>query len=253
MNLKVLRSSVTDFDRYNIPAFVVDKCLLLDAGTTGQAIKEIEESKICNIILTHAHLDHINAVPFLAESLYMRHKGAGITIMSISHVLQALKNNLFNNILWPDFTRIPDARNPVLKLERITPRKPFQVCGHTIIAYRVNHSVPAVGYIIEDIKGKRILYTGDTGPTDAIWRAADWIDCVIMEVSFPNRMEEFAVKTGHLTPRLVIQELQKMSSLPGKVLINPQKPQYLKQIYREIKTLRIKNARIVKNGSTYEI
>jgi ribonuclease BN (tRNA processing enzyme) len=113
--------------------------------------------------------------------------------------------------------------------------------------------VPAVGYIIEDVKGKRLLYTGDTSPTDSIWRATDRIDCVIMEVSFPNRMEEFAIKSGHLTPRLIVKELQKMASLPGKVLITHQKPLYLKQIHREIEALHMKNVKSVEDGKTYEI
>jgi ribonuclease BN (tRNA processing enzyme) len=113
--------------------------------------------------------------------------------------------------------------------------------------------VPAVGYIVEDVKGKRLLYTGDTSPTDLIWKAKDRIDCVIMEVSFPNRMEEFAIKSGHLTPRLIVKELQKMDSFPGRVLITHQKPLYFKQIHREIEALRMKNVKVVEDGKTYEI
>jgi ribonuclease BN (tRNA processing enzyme) len=253
MKLKVLGSSGAEFGRYNLPAFLVDRCLLLDAGTIGMAIKEVEQWKIRCILITHAHFDHIKGIPFFAENLHMRHKRYGVTIMSIPHVLAALQNNLFNNILWPDFTKIPDTKNPVLKLRKITPGESFHACGHKVTAFRVNHSVPAVGYIIEDVKGKRLLYTGDTSPTDSIWRATDRIDCVIMEVSFPNRMEEFAIKSGHLTPRLIVKELQKMESLPGKVLITHQKPLYLKQIHREIEALRMKNVKSAEDGKTYEI
>ena len=253
MKLKVLGSFGSELDSYNMPAFLIDGCLLLDAGTIGRAIKEFERSKIRNILITHSHLDHVKGVPFLADNLYMKYKGLAVTIMSIPPVLQGLKNNLFNNILWPDFTRIPDRKNPVLKLKKITPGKQFKVCKHTVIAYGVNHSVPAVGYIIKDVRGKRILYTGDTGPTDSIWKATDRIDCVIMEVSFPNRMEEFAIRTGHLTPGLVAEELQKMEQLPGRILINPQKPLYLKQIHREIESLQMKNVTIIRDGDTYEI
>jgi ribonuclease BN (tRNA processing enzyme) len=249
----VLGSSGAEFGRYNLPAFLLDSCLLLDAGTIGPAIEDAEQLKIHSILLTHAHLDHIKGIPFFADNLHMGYRKRGVTIISISQVLQALHNNLLNNILWPDFTRIPDTKNPVLKLKTITPGRSFHVCGHKIVAYRVNHSVPAVGYIIEDMEGKRLLYTGDTGPTDSIWRAADKIECAIMEVSFPNRMEDVAIKTGHLTPRLILKELQKMESLPEKILITHQKPQYLEQIHREIDALRIKNVKIIKDGETYEI
>jgi ribonuclease BN (tRNA processing enzyme) len=253
MKLKVLGSSGAEFGRYNLPAFLVDRCLLLDAGTIGMAVKEVEQWKIRCILITHAHFDHIKGIPFFAENLHMRHKRHGVTIMSIPHVLKALQNNLFNNILWPDFTKIPDVKNPVLKLRKIAPKDPFYACGHKVTAFKVNHSVPAVGYIIEDVKGKRLLYTGDTSPTNSIWRAAGRIDCVIVEVSFPNRMEAFAIRSGHLTPKLTVRELQKMENLPGKVLITHQKPLYLKQIYREIEALRMKNVRVVEDGKTYEI
>ena len=253
MKLRVLGSSGAEFGRYNLPAFLVDKCLLLDAGTIGLAMREVEQRNIRCILLTHAHLDHVKGIPFFAENLYMRHKGHGVTIMSIPQVLEALQNNLFNNILWPDFTKIPDAKNPVLKLKKITPGRSSHICAHKVTAYRVNHSVPAVGYIVEDVKGKRLLYTGDTRPTDLIWKATDRIDCVIMEVSFPNRMEEFAIKSGHLTPRLIVKELQKMDSFPGRVLITHQKPLYFRQIHREIEALRMKNVKVVEDGKTYEI
>ena len=253
MKLKVLGNSGPEFDSHNMPAFLIDGCLLLDAGTIGWAKKEFEKSKIPNILITHSHLDHIKGIPFLADSLYMKHKGLSVTVISIPSVLQGLKNNLFNNVLWPDFTRIPDRKKPVLKLKKITAGKRFQVFKHTVIAYGVNHSVPAVGYVIEDVRGKRILYTGDTGPTDLIWKTTGRIDCVIMEVSFPNKMEQFAIRTGHLTPRLVAEELQKIAWQPGKILINPQKPLYLKQINREIKSLKMKNVTIVKDGDEYEV
>jgi cAMP phosphodiesterase len=74
-----------------------------------------------------------------------------------------------------------------------------------------------------------------------------------MEVSFPNRMEEVAIKTGHLTPRLIVTELHKMESFPEKILITHQKPLYLKQIHKEIEALRVKNMKIVKDGETYKI
>jgi len=36
---------------------------------------------------------------------------------------------------------------------------------YTISPVRVNHSVPAVGYLVEDKKKRCFFYTGDTGPS----------------------------------------------------------------------------------------
>lgn len=253
MRLKILGSSGAELQGHNPPAFLIDRCLLLDAGTIGASLNETAQWKIRVILLTHSHLDHIRGIPFLADNILLRNKRHNVTVISIPPVLDALRNNLLNNTIWPDFTKIPDIKNPVLKLKTITPGRAYSVCGYEIVAYSVNHSVPAVGYIITNMKGKRFLYTGDTGPTDKIWKAAKGINCAIIEVSFPNRMEELAVMTGHLTPELLIKEINKMKDLPEKILITHPKPQYLKQIKKEIEALHVKNIEILKDGEMYEI
>ncbi|MEW6214236.1 MAG: 3',5'-cyclic-nucleotide phosphodiesterase [Nitrospirota bacterium] len=253
MKLKVLGSSGAELQGYHLPAFLLDRCLLLDAGTIGASLNEAEQWKIRVILLTHSHLDHIRGIPFLADNILLRNKRHDVTVISIQPVLDALKNNLLNNTIWPDFTEIPDTKNPVLKLKTIAPVQAFSVCGYKIVAYGVNHSVPAVGYIITNMRGKRLLYTGDTGPTDTIWKAAKGINCAIIEVSFPNRMEEVAIKTGHLTPGLLMKEINKMENLPEKILITHPKPQYFKQIKMEIEALHVNNIEILKDGEMYEI
>ncbi len=253
MNLKVIGSSGGEFPGHNLPSFLMDETILLDAGTIGTFLNEASQWKIRNILITHAHLDHIKGIPFLADNLVTKNKKHSVTVISIQSVLTALKKNLLNNRIWPDFTIISAASRPVLLLKAILPGKPLKIHGYTITAYKVNHSVPAVGYIIEDSKGKRLLYTGDTGPTDTIWKAAQHIDCAIIEISFPNRLKEMAMKTGHLTPQLFLREVKKMEFHPKKIFITHPKPLYLKQIRHEVKDLPLKNFTILKDGKTYSI
>ncbi len=253
MKLKVIGSSGGESPGHNLPAFLVDKHILLDAGTIGAFLTEASQWKIRHILITHAHLDHIKGIPFLADNLVIKNKEHSVTIISMQSVLTALKKNLLNNRIWPDFTIISAASRPVLLLKAITPGKPLKICRYTITAYKVNHSVPAVGYIIEDSKGKRLLYTGDTGPTDALWKASHNIDCAIIEVSFPNNMKHMALKTGHLTPGLLLKEIKKMASRPKKIFITHPKPLYLKEIKHEIESLPLKNVTILKDGRTYTI
>jgi ribonuclease BN (tRNA processing enzyme) len=253
MKLKVIGSSGGEFPGHNLPAFLIDKHILLDAGTIGAFLNETSQWKIRHILITHAHLDHIKGIPFLADNLVIKNREQSVTILSMKSVLTALKKNLLNNRIWPDFTIISAASRPVLLLKAITPGRPFKICHYTVSAYKVNHSVPAVGYIIEDSKGKRLLYTGDTGPTDALWKAAQHLDCAIIEVSFPNKMKHMAIKTGHLTPELLVREIEKMEFRPRKIFITHPKPLYLKEIRQEIKGLRLKNITFLKDGRTYTI
>jgi len=253
VKLKVLGSSGAEAVGHNLPAFLVDSGLLLDAGTIGLALNESEQWKIRDILITHAHLDHIRGIPFLADNLLMRNKRQTITVTSTAQALRALQKNLLNNVIWPDFTRIPDTKNPVIRFRHIVPGRPFAIKGYSIVAYKVAHSVPAVGYIIEDARGKRLLYTGDTGPTDLLWKAAKEIDCAIIEISFPNTMEERAIMTGHLTPRLLKKEIRKMEHPPRKILITHPKPQYLKKIKKEVEALHMANIAMLEEGKIYEI
>jgi ribonuclease BN (tRNA processing enzyme) len=253
MKLKVIGSSGGESPGHNLPAFLIDKHILLDAGTIGAFLKESSQWKIRHILITHAHLDHIKGIPFLADNLVTKNREHSVTIISMQSVLTALKKNLLNNRIWPDFTIISAASRPVLLLKAIAPEKPLKICRYTITAYKVNHSVPAVGYIIEDPKGKRLLYTGDTGPTDALWKASQHIDCAIIEVSFPNKMKHMAMKTGHLTPELLLREVKKMEFRPKKIFITHPKPLYLKEIKHEIKGLPLKNVTFLKDGRTYTI
>ena len=253
MRLKVLGSSGAEFPGHFPPAFLIDGKLLLDGGTIGSCLSEAEQFAIKHIIITHSHLDHIRAIPFLADNIMIKKKRHSITLFGMQETLAALKEHVLNDRLWPDFTRISAAMEPVLKLRSVIPGRSFRIGGYTVKASRVNHTVPAVGYTVKDQAGAVLLYSGDTGPTDAIWSAAKKVDAVIVEVSFPNRMEALALKTGHLTARLLAAELAKMKNPPGRVFITHPKPQYIGLIREEIKKIRVRRIEMLRDGKTYEI
>jgi len=253
MRIKVLGSSGAEFPGFNPPGFLIDEKILLDAGTIGAYLSEDAQWKIRHIIISHAHLDHIRGIPFLADNIIIKNKRHNVTVIGIASVLKALKNNLLNNRLWPDFTMIPSPERAVLKFLEIKPGRVIKINSYKVTAYRVNHSTPAVGYIIEDNHGKRLLYTGDTGPTNIIWEKAGKIHCAIIETSFPDKMKTMALKIGHLTPGLLKKEIAKMKTIPGKIFITHPKPQHIKTIKSEIKRLSIPNIRVLKDGEVINI
>ena len=234
MRLRVLGSSGAEFPGKMTPGFLVDDSLLLDAGTIGAVLNEDEQWAIKDILLTHAHLDHIKGIPFLADNIILKNTGHQVRIRSIAPILKALKDNLLNDAIWPDFTAIPSRENAVLMLDAIESLKEYRINGYRVTAYEVNHSVPAVGYVVEDSAGKRLLYTGDTGPTEAIWA-------------------EMAIKTGHLTAGLLSAELKKMKTVPDRILVTHPKPQYISTIKEELGGVDHGNIELLKDGKVYEI
>lgn len=253
MKLTVLGASGAEFPGFHPPAFLIDDSLLLDAGTIGAVMDEDAQWAIRHILLTHSHLDHIRGIPFLADNIIIKNKKHNVIVMGIKDTLKTLKNNLLNNSVWPDFTVIPDKLTPVLTLKTITAEKTFRLNEYKITAYPVNHAVAAVGYVVEDSGGVRLLYTGDTGPTDKIWKATSRpINAAIIEVSMPNAMREMAIMTGHLTAELLVAEIAKMEIIPDRILITHPKPQYLKTITRELKALKKYNVQRLVSGDVFE-
>lgn len=253
MILKVLGSAGAEFPGYNPPAFLVDNKIMLDAGTIGAKLSVREQLEIKNILITHSHLDHIKGIPFLADNVIIANGFHSVTLYGIRETLESLRKNLLNDKIWPDFTKISASIEPVLKLRQVTPGRTFRVGDYSIKAHPMNHTVPAVGYAIRDSRGKSLFYTGDTGPTGNLWGKTGRLDAVIIEVSFPDKMEALAAKTGHLTPGMLLAEMAKMGELPGKIFITHPKPQYIKQIRKEIARIGMRRIEMLQDGRSYRI
>jgi cAMP phosphodiesterase len=252
MKIKVLGCSGAEFPGHNPPGFLLDNMILFDAGSLANTLDRKGQSKIRDIFITHAHLDHIRGISSLADNILVEKRKQRVNIISIPSVLKTIRKHLLNNTLWPDFTIIPDYENAVLKYIEVKNARTMRIRNYLITPYGVNHSVPAVGYLVEDDGGKRFFYTGDTGPADAAWEKIGdkKIHCLIIETSFPNKMRDLAMQTGHMTPQLLKEELSKLRQMPDSIYITHPKPQHLKTIASELRKLGMRNLRILKDGDT---
>lgn len=255
MKIDVLGCSGADFPGHNPSGFLLDSKILFDAGTLTNVLDREAQSKITDIFITHAHLDHIRDISFLADNIIVEKRKQRVNIISIPSVIRTIRQHLLNNSLWPDFSMIPDYKHSVLRYSPLKEGTALRVNGYSISSYKVSHSVPAVGYLVEDRNGRRFFYTGDTGPTDATWKKIGdrKLDFLIIEVSFPNRMRDMAAITGHLTSRLLKEEIRKLKQMPDRIYITHPKPQHLKVIKAELAKLRMKNLRLLKDGDVIKI
>lgn len=250
MRIRVLGSSGSEVPGHNSPAFLVEDFMLLDAGTVSLSLNRAEQCNISHIFLTHAHLDHIKAIPFLVDDIVTSDQGSQLTILSGKDVLSVLKKNIFNDRIWPDFTILPNHKRPVMTYQQISTRQPLNIRGFKITATRVNHAVPAYGYIVENSAKISIVYTGDTGPTERIWKRmrGHQVKALIIEVSFPNEMEELALASGHLTPDLLRREIEKMPIAPDTIYITHLKPYYKETIEKQLEVIRRPSIRVLEDG-----
>jgi ribonuclease BN (tRNA processing enzyme) len=250
MKIKVLGCSGAEFPGHRPPSFLLDGKILFDTGSLTNILDIEGQLKIKDIFITHSHLDHILGIPFLADNLIFRKKRHRVNIFSIPSVIKTIRKSLLDGSVWPDFTVIPNTHEGILNLIELKSGHSIKIDDYTITAYPVHHSVPATGYLVEDGKKRRFFYTGDTGPTDSTWVKMEGIQLhsLFIEVSFPSRMEEIALRTGHLTPRLLRKELLKIKPYPERIFIIHIKPQYSKAVTAELQKLNIKSLRLLKDG-----
>jgi len=255
MKIKVLGCSGAEFPGRRPPSFLLNGKILFDTGSLTNVLDMKGQWKIEYIFITHSHLDHILGLPFLADNLIFGRKRHRVNVVSIPSVIRTIKKSLLDGSIWPDFTVIPNTHAVILNLIELRPGHSIKVDGYTITPYPVSHSVPATGFLVEDRRERRFFYTGDMGPSDVTWEkiGEKEIQCLIIETSFPNRMEEIAIRTGHLTARLLKKELSKMLKRPERIYITHPKPQYSNQIKSEIKRLDLAHTRLLKDGDLIQV
>ena len=255
MKIKVLGCSGAEIPGHRPPSFLLNGRILFDTGSLTNILDIKGQWKIKYIFITHSHLDHVLGIPFLADNLVFRKRRHRVNILSIPPVIKMIRNSLLDGSIWPDFTVLPNTHKGILTLIELRAGHSIKIDDYTIIPYPVHHSVPATGYLVEDKRKRRFFYTGDTGPSDATWRkiGEKQIHCLMIEASFPNRMEEIAIRTGHLTPRLLKKEVLKIKPNPERIFVIHIKPQYFKTINAELEKLKIKNLRLLRDGKTIEV
>jgi len=253
MKLRVLGCYGGSFPGHGLTAFLVNDTLSLDAGWVSDALSLKAQARVQDILISHAHLDHTCTLPFLIDNNFSA-PGFALRIYAIPEVLFSLRSHIFNNHTWPDFTCLPNASTPVLKMIEVGEERPFTVNGLRVRAVRVSHLVPTTGFIVEE-KGAALAFSSDTGPTHRFWELANKVrnlKAVITETSFPNAHQELADVSGHLTPGTLKLELAKLErDVP--VYLYGAKPRFLAAIRREVKAVKDSRVRFLTQGRTYRL
>ncbi len=256
MRLRVLGCHGGEYLHYQPISLLVDGRLLIDAGAAVSTLTVEELLKIETILVSHPHLDHIKDIAFVADIVAER-ATRPTAIASVPEVLEPIREHFLNDIIWPDFTKIPDPARPVLRYERLTRGVATRIAGLLVTAVAVDHQVDGVGFLVDD-GANAFLFTGDTGPTQAIWEAANGrpnLRAVFIEASFPERLRSIADASRHLTPRLMAAELAKLASQHRavRVYLLHVKPWHLDEVTREVAALGDGRISVLAPGQEIEI
>ncbi len=252
MKLTVLGCHGGELPTCRSTCFLLDGTLAIDAGSLTSTLSLEELIKVDSILLTHSHFDHVKDLPLMSDLIIGR-RDKPVTIYSSTECTATLKHNMFNNVLWPDFTRIKSEKKvPVLQLKSFKPGATFKIGRYTIKSIPVTHPVESCGFVISDSTATMAI-SGDTGPTERLWKTLNktkGLKALLLETSFPNKMQALADISGHLTPQTLGSELEKFSKRNGcEVLLYHLKPAFVTQLKAELKHMPVQ---VLELGDAFE-
>jgi ribonuclease BN (tRNA processing enzyme) len=235
MRLRVLGCSGGIGGRHlRTTSFLVDGDILIDCGTGVGDLTLAELSQIDHIFITHSHLDHVASIPFLVDTDGgMRSKP--IMVYATRATIEIMRNHLFNWAIWPDFTEIPTAESPFLRYQEVQVGTAMSLGGREITPLPARHTVPAVGYHLDSGQAS-LVFTGDTGQNDALWRVVNRIrnlKILIIETAFSNKERQLAEISRHLCPETLAAELAKLERT-AEIYITHLKPGEIEPTMLEI-------------------
>ncbi len=196
-------------------SLLVDDSLLIDAGTGVQELDAARMGRIRDVVLSHSHLDHVAGIPFLLDALYGRDCDA-VTVHALPATIDALRRHLFNWIIWPDFSVLPQRDRPILRYRELAAGEHRLLNGVELETVPVAHSVPAVGFILH-LAHSTVAFSGDTTANESLWRSLNRLkrlDVLIVEAAFPNREEALSQVAGHYCPRTLARDLVRLRHRP---------------------------------------
>src|SRR5438045_1575887 len=145
MRVRVLGCSGAIAKDCRTTSFLIDADVLVDAGT-GVGDLTLDEMKgINHVLLTHSHLDHVAALPLMIDAIASS-LTKPVKIHALPGTISALKAHVFNNVIWPDFSRIPTPETPFISFHEIQVGQTLDITGKRIEVLPAVHTVPAVGY-----------------------------------------------------------------------------------------------------------
>lgn len=216
-------------------AMLIDNDVLLDAGTGLGDLSLEDLHSIRHVFLTHAHLDHIAGLPMLVDSIFEQDFEVPVNVYARQETLNALKAHLFNDVIWPDFSKIPDPDNPMLRYVVCNPGDTVSIDHRDFHAVDVLHSVPSLGYTVKN-SGGIFAVSGDTKTNQTLWpvlNACDDLKVLVIEVSFSDEHEELATIAGHYCPSTMCRDLELLNHNPD-IWLTGMKPGQEETILRQV-------------------
>jgi cAMP phosphodiesterase len=231
---------------------VVNSNVAFDAGSLAVGVTDEERSSIRNVVLTHAHLDHIAGLPLFIDDLFPV-LTEPVKVHATAEVIELLETHIFNWEIYPRFSELQNEFGNVIEYRTIEPGKEFPIAGLKIRAVGVNHKVNSHGFLITD-GDVTIAFTGDTAEMSGFWdeiNSLERLDALFIECAFPNEFDDLSLVSHHLTPDRLRSELEKLNVETCPVFAINLKPAYRDAILAQLNEIEDARLKILEVGREY--
>jgi ribonuclease Z len=226
--------------RRGLPAVLVRRGadrLLIDCGegTQRQLVKSVGLPDVGAVFLTHFHADHWLGLPGMLKSFELRDREASLAVYGPpgTEALMRQMRFVYGNLRYPFAVHDLDPgdlvefdgyevhafsvrhRGMALGYQLVEDERPGRFDAELAAALgvefgpdfgRLQRGETVNGVRPEQVvgsprPGRRIVFSGDTGPCDMVRAAADRADVLVHEATFTEEDAARALETGHCTAR----------------------------------------------------
>jgi len=248
--MKVLGAFGSKTKNSELSSYLLDEHTVIDAGNLIKSLGD-DFLKLDNLLLTHAHFDHIIDIPTGIDTFYSRMQKP-LNIFATKEVIEILKEHIFNNKVWPDFSNIPllNGISNAIVFHPIEYFEDYTIGNFKIKPYQNNHTIGSCGYIINDY----MVFTSDTFLCYHTWDFLNKnknLKQLVIEISFPTEFKKLSVFSRHLTPALLQYELKSLERDDVEIYINHIKYEYLDLIIEELKEIGLYDKVTILDDNSY--
>ncbi len=216
-------------------SILVGQEVLIDCGTGIGDLSISQMKNIKHVFITHSHLDHTVALPLLIDTIFgeVDHP---LNVHASAATIEAIRKHIFNWVMWPDFTELPNKENPSIIFHPMENKDVVELNGATFQAVDVNHVVPCFAYIVKCPDGGIFAFSGDSKSNDTLWpelNALEKLDVFIVEAAFVDELKDLAEVSGHYCPETLALDLKKLKH-ETDIWITHLKPGSEEQIMQEL-------------------
>ena len=255
MKFQLLPSSFEDDGspsaRQHLACLVVNDLVAVDAGSLAMAANDEIRRQLRDVVLTHAHLDHIAGLPLYIDDLFAS-LDKPIKVHALKEVIEILERDVFNWSVFPRFSELHSAAGPPLVYDPVEFNDEFSVSSLRFKLFPADHKVPSAGVTVQEGEAT-VAITGDTATLSGLATAVSdvrGLNAILVECAFPDELAEIAKNSHHMTPALLADQLRRLEA-PCPVYVINIKPRYRDQVVQQLDRLNLANVEVMSIGKPY--